>query len=95
MLTLILIGVNFYLMALYIHEDDKGLGNVLYTKILVIVGLTLAQASVLMVPLDVANRSALLNSSLDMTVFWFIVYIVILVFVTVLFPYAIFFYETD
>lgn len=90
--VIILAGVNFYLMALYIHEDDKGLGNVLYTKILVIIGLTLAQATVLMVPLDVANRSAILSDAIDMATFWFVVYIVILGFISVMIPYAIFFY---
>lgn len=92
---LILIGVNVYLLILYIHVDDKGLGNVVYTKILVIIGLILAQAQALMVPLDVANRSAIESDSLDMQAFWFFLYIVVLVFIALLIPYAIFFYETD
>ena len=92
---LILLGVNFYLMVLYIHVDDKGLGNVIYTKILVIIGLTLAQAQALMVPLDVANRTAVDSDSLDMQAFWFFLYIIILIFIALLIPYAIFFYESD
>ena len=38
-LTIILLGVNFYLLALYVHPDDKGWGTALYCKILVILGL--------------------------------------------------------
>lgn len=91
-MSVILLGVNIYILALYIHSEDKGLGNVIYTKVLVVIGLTLAQAQALMVPLDVANRSALLSESLDMATFWFIIYIVILGFISVLIPYAIFFY---
>ncbi len=58
---IILLGINIYLLALYCHPDDKGWGNVLYCKILVVLGLTLCQAQALMVPLDVANESALLS----------------------------------
>ena len=57
-LTIILLGVNVYLLALYVHSDDKGWGTAIYCKVLVILGLTLCQAQALMVPLDVANRSA-------------------------------------
>ena len=53
--SLILIAVNIYLLALYVHTDDKGFGTALYCKILVVAGLTLCQAQALCVPLDVAN----------------------------------------
>jgi hypothetical protein len=52
---IILFAINIYILALYCHSDDKGWGNVIYCKILVVVGLTLCQAQALMVPLDVAN----------------------------------------
>ena len=94
-LTIILLGVNFYLLALYVHPDDKGWGTALYCKILVILGLTLCQAQALMVPLDVANRSAILSNAINMVAFWFFMYIIVLIFVCFLIPYAIFFYETD
>lgn len=94
-LSIILLGVNFYLLALYVHPDDKGWGTALYCKILVILGLTLCQAQALMVPLDVANRSALLPDAINMTAFWFFLYIIVLIFVTILLPYSIFLYETD
>lgn len=91
-MTLILLGINVYLLILYIHPDDKGWGTALYCKILVIIGLTLCQAQALMVPLDVANRSAVISDSLDMKTFWYILYIIVLFFITILIPYAIFLY---
>jgi LMBR1 domain-containing protein 1 len=94
-MAIILLAVNIYLLILYIHPDDKGWGTAVYCKILVILGLTLCQAQALMVPLDVANQSNLVEGGLDMRAFWFFLYIIILVFVTVLIPYAIFLYETD
>lgn len=94
-LTIILLGVNFYLLALYVHPDDKGWGTAIYCKILVILGLTLCQAQALMVPLDVANRSAILSDTIDMAAFWFFLYIIVLIFVCLMMPYAIFLYETD
>lgn len=94
-MTIILLAVNVYLLALYVHTDDKGWGTAVYCKVLVVLGLTLCQAQALMVPLDVANRSAILSNALDMVAFWFFLYIVVLIFITILMPYAIFLYETD
>ena len=92
----ILSAVNIYLVILFIHPDDKGWGNVVYTKILVVLGLTFCQAQALMVPLDVANESALLtDGGIDMVAFWTLLYILILIMIVVLLPYAMFLYETD
>jgi LMBR1 domain-containing protein 1 len=94
-MSIILLAINIYLLILYIHPDDKGWGNAVYCKILVVLGLTLCQAQALMVPLDVANRSAVVTTGMDMKVFWYLLYIVVLGFITILIPYAIFLYETD
>ena len=91
-MTIILLAVNIYLLALYIHPDDKGWGTAIYCKVLVVVGLTLCQAQALMVPLDVPNRSAIVEDALDMKAFWFFLYIVVILFVTIFMPYAIFLY---
>lgn len=91
-MTIILLAINVYLLVLYIHPDDKGWGTAIYCKILVILGLTLCQAQALMVPLDVANRSAVVSNALDMKSFWFFLYIIVLIFITILIPYAIFLY---
>ena len=94
-MSIILLAVNIYLLILYIHPDDKGWGSAVYCKIIVVLGLMLCQAQALMVPLDVANRSAVVTTGIDMKSFWFFLYIIVLVFIVVLIPYAIFLYETD
>jgi LMBR1 domain-containing protein 1 len=91
-MSIVLLAINIYLLVLYIHPDDKGWGSALYCKILVILGLMLCQAQALMVPLDVANQSAVISTGMDMRAFWFFLYIIVLVFITVLIPYAIFLY---
>ena len=88
----ILLAINIYLLALYVHTDDKGFGTALYCKVLVVLGLTLCQAQALMVPLDVANVSALDSSGIDMKNFWYFLYVVIIFFVCLLLPFAMFFY---
>ncbi len=93
--SFILIAINIYLLALYVHTDDKGFGTALYCKVLVVVGLTLCQAQALMVSLDVANVSALDSSGIDMKNFWFFLYIAVIIFICFLLPFALFFYETD
>ena len=90
--VLILLAINIYLLALYCHVDDKGFGTALYCKVLVVLGLTLCQAQALLVPLDVANNSAQDVSGIDMKGFWLFVYMTVLVFITLLLPFALFFY---
>ena len=94
-MAIVLLAINIYLMILYIHPDDKGWGTAIYCKVLIVLGLTLCQAQALMVPLDVANRSAIISDAINMAVFWFFLYIIVLCFICILMPYAIFFYETD
>jgi hypothetical protein len=48
--VVILLAINIYLLALYVHTDDKGFGTALYCKVLVVLGLPLCQAQALMVP---------------------------------------------
>jgi len=43
-LSVLLLGVNFYLLILYCHPDDSGWGSALFCKILVVMGLTLSWA---------------------------------------------------
>lgn len=66
-------------------------------------GLTVAQLSILMLPLDVANRNACQNQvvngtcnlTLPMKELWYIVYIVDAVLVFLIIPFTVFFYEAD
>jgi LMBR1 domain-containing protein 1 len=90
--VIILLAINIYILALYVHTDDKGFGTALYCKILVVVGLTMCQAQALMVPLDVANVSALDSNGIDMKSFWYFIYLLVLIFICLLMPFAMFFY---
>lgn len=43
-LAVVLFIVSFYILAIYCHPDDKGIGTHLVLKVLVILGLTLSWA---------------------------------------------------
>lgn len=67
---ILLVGVNFYLLALYCHRmfdidnwsaDDNGFGASLFCKVIVVLGLTLSWAQVLLMPLDIANNQYALS----------------------------------
>ena len=54
-ISIFLLLVNFYILVIYSHPDDRGWGVSIWCRILVIFGLTLSWAQVLMLPLDVSN----------------------------------------
>ena len=92
----LLIAVNIYILRLYVHADDKALGTALYCKILIVIGSTLFQTPALLVSLDVSNESAYIDSSgLDIKSFWYFIYLLVVVFICFLLPFALLFYETD
>ena len=96
----ILIG-NLYLLVFYAHPEDRN--QAWLPKIVVVLGLSLAQFSVLMLPLDVANRNAcdqtkLLSAcsyTLPMTSLWTYIYIIMIVWVAFVIPFTLFYYEAD
>ncbi len=68
---------NIYVLAFYAHPEDRN--QAWFPKIVVLLGLTLAFLSVLMLPLDRANRNACDQSkivsactfTLPMTALWY------------------------
>ena len=90
---------NAYIIIYLQHPEDKN--QAWLPKVVVWMGLSLATLSVLMFPLDVANRGAcdeeLPLSSCDLTLpmreLWFSVYIVNAILVFFMTPFAIFYYE--
>jgi hypothetical protein len=57
-------------------------------------GLTLAWAQVLMLPLDVSNMTGF-GGGIDMKLFWFIVYISTAIMCLIIVPSLIYYYECD
>lgn len=92
-LAVVLIFSSFYLLVLYCHPDDGGWGTSLFCKIIVIAGMTLSWAQVLVLPLDVSNARN--SAGLDMTTFWYIIYMLVAIMVSIIIPFAQFMYETD
>lgn len=93
--SVVLIIATIYLLAYYSHPDDGGFGADLFAKIIMILGMILTWASVLMFPLDVSNTRSQSTVPFRMDLFWFIVYICIGVFILIIIPACIYFYETN
>ncbi|EFA76425.1 LMBR1-like conserved region-containing protein [Heterostelium album PN500] len=90
-ITVLIMLASLYLIVYFQHPDDK---NVAYfPKIIVILGIGLASISILMLPLDVANKGG--EGGFPMETLWIVVYIAIAVFAIVIVPFAMFFYESD
>jgi len=93
-LAIILVGVNIYLLIYYSHPDDQGFGESIYPKIVVVLGLTLAFAQILILPLDISNaRGDGANFRID--IFWQIVLITVACYIVFLAPFSLFLYEAD
>lgn len=94
--------VGLYLVVKYQHPDDKN--DAYAPKLVVLCGFVLSGATVLLLPLDVANNEGYagcagfdtaLCGGLNMTLFWEIIYWLIPVWVFVLIPFSTFYYEAD
>ncbi|XP_042481970.1 LIMR family protein At5g01460 [Macadamia integrifolia] len=92
---------NVYLLVNYQHPDDAN--QAYFPKFVVVLGLSIAAISILMLPADVANRAACqhaiyngaCNLTLPMKTLWIIVYIVDAALVFFIIPFAMFYYEGD
>jgi len=93
-ISILLLLVNVYILAVYIHPDDKGFGNSIFPKIIIVLGLSLAWGQMFMVPLDVANSRGD-GGGINMDLFWKIILICDAVLLIALIPFSIFKYEGD
>ncbi|XP_074270604.1 LIMR family protein At5g01460-like [Silene latifolia] len=92
---------NVYLLINYQHPDD--VNQAYFPKFVVVLGLSVAVISILMLPADVANRQAcrhaLYNGACHLTLpmkdLWLVVYIADAFLVFFVIPFAIFYYEGD
>ncbi|CAL5192301.1 unnamed protein product [Lathyrus oleraceus] len=93
--------VNVYLLVNYQHPDD--VNQAYFPKFVVVLGLSVAAISILMLPADVANRQACrhaiyngaCNLTLPMKDLWLAVYVIDAILVFFIIPFAMFFYEGD
>ncbi|XP_004492444.1 LIMR family protein At5g01460 [Cicer arietinum] len=93
--------VNVYLLVNYQHPDD--VNQAYFPKFVVVLGLSVAAISILMLPADVANRQACrhaiyngaCNLTLPMKDLWLAVYIIDAILVFFIIPFAMFYYEGD
>ena len=100
-MTCAVLAVNVYVIVHYQHPEDRN--QAWLPKFIVLLGLTLAELSVLMVPLDVANRAACADHisisacklSMPMPELWYTVYLLGAVLIFFVIPFAGFLYEAD
>ncbi|KAI9916688.1 hypothetical protein PsorP6_017040 [Peronosclerospora sorghi] len=101
-ITVALLLCNVYVLVYFQHDDDKN--TAYFPKALVVFGLFLAEATVLLLPLDVANNSTAMGctdgsnpvcGNINMDLLWIIVFLSIVMFLVLLLPFAICFYEAD
>jgi len=103
--SIVMVGVaivfNIYLLIHFQHPEDRN--QAWLPKAIVLLGLTLAELSVLMLPLDVGNRSACddsvvlsaCNFALPMEELWYAVYMMMFLLVILVIPFTLFYYEAD
>ena len=92
---------NLYVLVHFQHPDDRNQAK--FPKVVVVTGLTMAVLSILLLPLDVANRAACAESiiesacsyTLPMTELWYATYMTMFAYIFVLIPWTLFYYEQD
>lgn len=80
-----------YITVLWGHPLDKN--NAWIPRIITIAAFSLTCYNVLLLPLDVANTR--LNGGFPMDQIWLAIYVIIAVFVVVIIPFAVFYYESE
>ncbi|CAL9113579.1 unnamed protein product [Musa textilis] len=93
--------VSVYLLVNYQHPDDHN--QAYFPKLVVVLGISIAAISILMLPADVANRQACRHAiyngacslTLPMKQLWLAIYIADAILVFFVIPFAMFYYEGD
>jgi len=99
--AVLVLGVNVYVLIHYQHPEDRN--QAWFPKLVVILGLSIVYWSVLLLPLDVANRAAcdqeIVVSACDLTLpmeeLWYFVYLTNAALVALVIPFTIFYYDAD
>lgn len=93
-LSIIIIIVNIYLLAYYCTTDDTDFKGAIILKITAVLGMFIGLGQVCLLPLDVSNTRGT-GGEFRMDLIWQITYLVIAIFVFVIIPLEISFYECD
>lgn len=93
-IALFLLALNVYFMVYFLDDSEKGFGDSWFCKVVVVLGLMLAWAQVLTLPLDVANSRGN-GAGLDVDFMWQVIYVVLFFYVVLLLPTTFFYYESD
>jgi LMBR1 domain-containing protein 1 len=91
-LAVLLLVAMVLMLILFGHPDDKN--TAWFPKIVTVLGLWLAFASLLILPYDVANSKGD-GGGVRVDVLWLIVYITMAILIAFLIPFAYFYYESD
>lgn len=91
-LAVLLLFAMCLLVVIYGHPDDKNQAKL--PKLITVMGLWIAFASLLILPYDVANSKGG-GGGVRVDLLWQIIYITLAVFITFLIPFAFFYYESD
>lgn len=99
--AVLVVAANLHILVHFQHPEDRN--QAWLPKVVVVFGMSLAMMSVLMFPLDVANRGACsdhvalsaCNFSMPMKELWYTVYMTGSILVLFVIPFASFYYEAD
>lgn len=106
-MAILLVVGNIYFIAKFAHPADSAFGSSTFCKAIIVrnnyfkqssqnnqvVAFICAECQVLILPLDVSNFRN--GTNVDMKIFWYIIYMTSAFFVTIILPFALFFYESD
>lgn len=91
---ILMLAINIYLFIMYSHPDDMKSASGWFSRIVIILGSALGWGLILLLPLDVANSRGD-GGGFNMELFYQIMFIVYFVFIIVIAPYTLFYYESD
>ncbi|KAH3766638.1 LIMR family protein [Pelomyxa schiedti] len=89
---IVLLAANVYFIVYFQHIDDKFAAWA--AKAVVLVSLELSECSILMLPLDVANRGPP-DGEIPMDIIWLVVYITMAALAIIVVPFSMFYYESE
>jgi LMBR1 domain-containing protein 1 len=90
--ALLLLGGSFMLLVYFSHPDDRN--EAYFPKVVVITALWLGAAAILVLPYDIANSRGD-GGGLRVDILWQVVLIAIAFYITILIPFAFFYYESN